>query len=202
MSTRSIIVVTGKPNYNGDDQTIRLYKHSDGYPTGNLPIIRDALTKAIDECNHQAKRWKEDAKSPIPEFMAALLIGESASVYGFGAKVDVYEDDSAIYYSKVTKETLGIQADLEWIYVIDLKNKTLKIYNGDQNNVIKDKTENPMSYVECLREECKSDEGKETLDLITSIEALGFKVNPSKAIKYKKPKSNVVKLKSVKNKGA
>lgn len=52
MSTRSIILVTGKDSYRGE-KTVRLYKHSDGYPTGNLPIIADALKQANKLVNDQ-----------------------------------------------------------------------------------------------------------------------------------------------------
>lgn len=46
MSTRSIILVKGKGRY--CENVIRLYKHSDGYPTANLPIIYNTLKICLD----------------------------------------------------------------------------------------------------------------------------------------------------------
>lgn len=47
MSTRSLIVVTGSGRYNSVE-TFVLYKHSDGYPTGNLPIIEEAFDNTYE----------------------------------------------------------------------------------------------------------------------------------------------------------
>jgi len=187
MSTRSLIVVIGEDTYNGNRIT-RLYKHSDGYPTGNLPIIRDAIAKSQAECAADALRWEGKETTEIRQgHLVGNVIGCAVSVYGMGAVIDTYESDEAQYYApKLKREHLGNQGDLEWIYVIDIKTKSVNIFNGSQTNVIKNKLENPENYCKCLYEEYRADEIKETRDLIKSIQDLGYSVNKKLTIVKKK----------------
>ncbi len=177
MSTRSIIVVTGKGRYN--EETTRLYKHSDGYPTGNLPIIRDALKRSIDQVDDENARWGDDSdmKSNLSvEQVVGHIIGESTSVYGQGAQLE------ETFREKFKQKHLGNQGDLEWIYLVDVTKKTVKVYGGGYSgegpqHAFKKGVVDPLTYVECLREECQKQEAFEIEVAMRKIKQLGFKLN-------------------------
>lgn len=183
MSTRSIIMVTGEHKYNGP-QTCRLYKHCDGYPTGNLPVIKDALKRALDMNAEHDKKYKEDKATPVNvDQLVALIIGETASPYGGGARVDAYDSNDTGWYDSAFKpEHLGNQGDLEWIYVIDLQTKSINVYGGGYTGEVpqhayKKGVVNPMIYAERLKEDFQDGERKETLEVMGQIAELGFEVN-------------------------
>ena len=184
MSTRSIIVITGPQLYGSKNKTIRLYKHSDGYPTGNLPIIERALGRATEMVSSDNARFSKDEPKPIyTETLVGLLIGESTSVYGIGARIDSYEDDTAEYNSEFKPEHLGEQSDLEWIYIIDLEAKTLNIYGGSYGTgleAVNNGPTDPSTYADQLSEEFKEDERNSIKNMVKMVEAWSFKVNPKK----------------------
>ena len=171
MGTRSTILVTGHGNYS--PMTIRLYKHWDGYPTGNLSIIERALESAISLKSRDAARFGNDEKPLTVELVVGKIIGEATDVTGMGAKIEETFQDS------LKPEHFGNQGDLEWVYVIDCDAKTVKMYGGDYQG--KGKTKDPLSYIECLKDEYKTREKHETEKLIRLVEAWGFKVNPKAA---------------------
>lgn len=87
MSTRSIIVITGK-TYSGQSETIRLYKHSDGYPTGNPP--QDTYNKGtvdptsyadnlIEECQDNERKMIHDQIVELKELRFTINGGEDNS---------------------------------------------------------------------------------------------------------------------------
>lgn len=193
MSTRSIIVVTGKSKYNGV-KTTRLYKHSDGYPTGNLPIIEKALMRALRQNQTKAVRFSEPSPQPIGvDQLVGLIIGEATDEYGMGARID----DSGEFLEAFKVSHLGDQWDLEWMYIVDLENKTVSIYGGDFTNgpkaAYKRGTKDPLSYVKKLRRECQADETLATQTVVNDIEAWGFKVNPKN--KQRAARSSITKAK-------
>mgnify|MGYP003657806005 CR=1 FL=1 len=176
MSTRSIIVITGQEVHR-DTQTTRLYKHSDGYPTGNLPAILEALKIANDQIKGQNDRaWTRTEATVTHSQLMGLLIGQCTSAYGMGLRLE------KSYQGELKPIHLGSQFDLEWIYVIDTDKKSLSIYGGGYSGespqkILKEGTVNPMTYAEILREECQEEERKNILKLIDGIEKEGFKVN-------------------------
>lgn len=183
MSTRSIIVVTGRGNYSGD-RTIRLYKHSDGYPTGNLPLIAEALTKAKEQCDAENKRFESSKpKTPIVDQVVGLLIGASSDVYGMGARIDDEDEGKlAIYSEKLKPKHLGNQWDLEWIYIVDLNSNAVKIYGGgytgqSPQHAYRKGMVDPMGYADQLKSEYQDRERQEIQSAINAIKASGFKVN-------------------------
>ncbi len=98
MSTRSIIVITGDGKH-GTAQTIRLYKHSDGYPTGNLPIIAEALTKAKEQCKETNERFQIDnPRTPSVEQVTGLLKGRK------GAWRETWSSNACYYRSHFGSE--------------------------------------------------------------------------------------------------
>ncbi len=201
MSTRSIIVIKGPKKYSDSGEVIRIYKHSDGYPTGNLPILEAALGSCLNELKEHNERFAGMGRNQalLAEFVAARVLGAAASVYGNGASIDAYEDDPAVYEGPLTPEHLGNQGDLEWIYIVDLEQMSVNLYGGGYTGkgpavAFAKGFADPLAYADNLRDECQSPERDETKQLIERITALGFKVN--------KLKDKCVKAKPKNQKGA
>ncbi len=193
MSTRSIIVVTGRDLYD-QDQTVRLYKHSDGYPTGVLPLISEALSKAREQCDADFERFKHKRRLPNVDQVVGILIGAATDVYGMGIRIDACDEDSAIYAEKFESKHLGCQGDLEWIYLVNLNDSTVKVYGGGYTGELPQKTYkigtvDPLKYVDGLYPEYQASERCEIQEAISGIEALGFKVNPKRRHKAKSSKA-------------
>ena len=188
MSTRSIILVKGQGTYY--ENVIRLYKHCDGYPTENLPLIYNTLETCLDMIRDYP--YASFIKKFNPEFFAYKLIGESTTIYGKGAHVDQFENDPAEYDSEFKLEHLGNQFDLEWIYIVDVKQKSVNIYGGGYSGKVpqiafKKGFVNPESYSKQLHDEYQSSTLNEIKKAVKNIESLGFKVNKIKD-KVSKPK--------------
>jgi hypothetical protein len=211
MSTRSIIVFTGNGNYN-QPETIRLYKHSDGYPTRNLVLIVEAIEKAqkiiLDDHNRfirqlhplsktklktfsKLEALKVDPKSIFrkkeytPEMLTGLTIGAATTVYGMGAQLE------ESFESELEPKHLGNQWDLEWIYIVDLIKKDVSIYtnsfkSGPQESFKKGTTD-PVEYASELKEEYQKEEATKIKRLVKAIEDLGFTVNKPNKKYAKKP---------------
>jgi hypothetical protein len=125
MSTRSVIIVTGQGQYG--QETYRLYKHSDGYPSGNLPIIESAIRSAKKQCEVNNARFKPpfiDDKTITPNQLVGHLIGAATSVYGMGATVEFHAQE------EFKPEHLGNQWDVEYVYIVDLALQQVRIYAG------------------------------------------------------------------------
>lgn len=172
MSTRSIIVITGPAQYSGHE-TVRLYKHSDGYPSGNLPIIVEALVNG----KRLQKEYKEETRPLKVETMTGLLIGAATSIYGMGAKPE------ETYMEEFKPEHLGDQSDLEWIYLLNLQNRTVEIYGGGFSGELPQRAYekgvvDPLQYAYQLQSAYRASEIKMIESAIKQIESLGFKVNP------------------------
>jgi hypothetical protein len=187
MSTRSIIIFTGKDQYKRSN-TIRLYQHCDGYPTGVLPHIEAAIEKSEELLSTHATRFKEKEKGTIPpSTLAALYIGDSSDVYGAAARVQLDSEHA------FDVRELGNQGDLEWIYVVDAVERTVCIYGGGYTGqspqaAFKRGTVDPMKYANALKEEYQERERTQIQKLVTYIEAWGYKVNPKK-VRTKKAKA-------------
>jgi hypothetical protein len=194
MSTRSIILITGDGKH-GTAQTIRLYKHSDGYPTGNLPIIAEALSKAKEQCKETNQRFQTDnPRIPSVEQVTGVLIGLATDSYGMGARLDDDGDGKTAFYNEKFKpKHLGRQGDLEWVYVVNLDNNTVKVFGGGYTGdgpqrAFKKGVVDPREYANQLKEEYQESELKAIDESIQAIEATGFKLNPKrKSRKKNKP---------------
>jgi hypothetical protein len=179
MSTRSIVLFTGQGTYS--PETVRLYKHSDGYPTDNLRLIRDALKRSKDINKAQG----DDSLKVPPEGVAALLIGASVSVYGPAACIDDDDGKPAIYYGALFKPAhLSTQCDLEWIYLVNLDAKTVSVYGGGFTGkapqaAYKRGEVDPLTYALKLKQEFQDAAGARILELVAEIETMGYVVNPS-----------------------
>lgn len=187
MSTRSVILITGHESlWNTNPSTRRLYKHSDGYPSGNLPLIASALRLALKQCEVENRRnnnlFPKDPKdrySPSVEQVTGHLIGESTSVFGMGAWPEHKTSEA------LTVNDIGTQWDVEYIYVIDLEKRTVSVYSGNFDSIQKGYlagTINPMS----------EDEGRDKPNpalarAVKAIRALNFTIAPP-GIKPVRPK--------------
>jgi len=152
MSTRSIIVVTNNKKIN------RIYKHSDGYPTHNLEVIAETLEKV------KRKTIKQ-------------VTDTICDTAGGSTRVEYFSNNP-----RLNDASLGLQGDLEWIYIVDLSEKRIDVYGGgyaDQTPMefIKSGTVNPLTYVNQLRDECQGREYKSIYKSMNRLYKLGFQIN-------------------------
>lgn len=182
MGTRSIIIITS------DSYTARLYKHSDGYPTGVLPLLVATIKQAnsiIAEHNARLKcKYTMRTLETTPHLLVGKIIGEASTAYGMGCYLEeVFPDD-------LDPKHLGNQCDLEWIYVINLMDNTLRIYGGGftgelPQSSLEEGTVDPCVYSNSLKNEYQKEERERTLKLVAEIESLGFKINPKRKSRAK-----------------
>ena len=199
MSTRSIIVVTGLGKHK-DHQTVRLYQHSDGYPTGVLPEIYAGLKQALDLILDLEKQMGDDQSRHLSAGLVANCIQcASVDVYGgFAAKPDSDDPGKADYDSPFNTDHLGNQGDLEWIYVLDLGKMELNIYGGEYTGEGPEVAFNkgpvdPESYADKLKTEYQDRERKATQAVVEKLENLGLEINRGKSRKKKSARADLNK---------
>lgn len=192
MSTRSIIMIVGKGNYN-DERSVRIYRHSDGYPSSVLPLIAVVLSKANEQCEADNRRYNSGKpRVPIVEQVVGLLIGASTDTYGMSVRIDEGEDGKpAIYFEKFKVKHLGNQYDLEWVYVVDLNSDSVKVYGGGYSGESPQHTYrkglvDPLSYADQLKKEFQEQERQEIKKAIALIKGTGFTLNPKRKRSAKK----------------
>lgn len=170
MSTRGIIVVTGKTLRN-QDRTVRLYKHCDSYPRENLSLISQAIAYAR---NQQGKNEAHLRVDRIVDFLDG-----KTDFGGTGARCE------ATFHEPFHPMQLGLQCDLEWLYLIDLEREAVFVYGGGYTGKVPSAayykgTISPLVYVRQLKGEYQADERTAIEAAIAAVGATGFTVNPSK----------------------
>jgi hypothetical protein len=190
MSTRSIILVTGDKtgDGSGSQATVRIYKHWDGYPSGNLPVILNAIERAEKMDKDNRERFPgEDKPSRINvDQMTGLIIGESVSIYGTGARVDEDELEespfkrTALYDKPFEPKHMGNQWDLEWVYVVNIPKKNVDVYgNGSYTSAeehVKYQTVHPDTEVKDYKEECKAPALLELQEIYEDYRKVGWTI--------------------------
>lgn len=152
MGTRSIVLLT-----NGK-KTHRVYRHYDGYPTAQLQDLYNSIKgkRAINQVLKAYICINNDFKAHLEESFTEKL--------------------------ELTKKHLGNQSDLEWIYIVDTKNKNIDVYRGGytgkspQSHVKRGLIE-PMSYVENIRDEYKDAEKRVINNAVFDLLSIGYTVN-------------------------
>jgi hypothetical protein len=123
MSTRcNIKLVDGKDE-------LWFYRHSDGYPDGAMPVLELFI------------KWMKDGKirNNISQSSGWLIVlgaleyntiptcEVEPSEYSAGyAKIDTIKEPSDWKVGSI-EPTTGMHGDIEWLYTIDLQEKTIKV---------------------------------------------------------------------------
>ncbi|MEO6970916.1 MAG: hypothetical protein ABI217_08480, partial [Chthoniobacterales bacterium] len=155
VSTRANIVLT-----DGADELI-FYRHSDGYPEGTLPTLKQFLNLVdqgtIRDHVGQAAGW-------------LILIGARE----YGVKLDRSEIDppslGAGMQWKVGayEPTTGLHGDIEFLYVVDLEKRTIRhhkvAYASTWNPRI------PFSFYSGRFNECRPDSNAPKLTMLAAKE--------------------------------
>lgn len=188
MSTRSIIMVTGgDATWSPAKQTIRIYKHNDGYPNDNLQHIINAINKT----NEVLEKWKSfgEQRTVVPAIcFAHAFMASTLTWTGFAAEIDTEDNNPhnpglAIFDDTLKAAHYGDRGDLEWIYAVDVSAKTLKVYHYGYalpETHLKHGTVDPTIYAKQLKKEFQNESKAEILGLCLEIEGLGWKINPEK----------------------
>ena len=120
MSTRSTIIVTD------NSETLYFYRHSDGYPKSVMPI----LNKLID----QVKSGK--LRDNTSQFSGWLIIEGQKEMDNMN-KLFSKDVISTMDWKSSTIEPIGyVYEDSEYIYTVDLENKTVKYQTHEEYNSI------------------------------------------------------------------
>ena len=109
MSTRANIIVT-----DGYNELI-FYRHSDGYPDGAMPLLEAFLSMVQ---NNQIRNNVCQASGWL------VILGYSE--YN-GHTLEMPNGDGLGWKVGAIEPTVGIHGDIEYLYVVDLKNKEIKI---------------------------------------------------------------------------
>lgn len=193
MSTRCIIVVTGAGSHRAERQTVRLYQHCDGYPTWVLPELAKA-TEMAESYIEQNKGWLDvftpDGKPPTLANMPAqgfadFVIAATLGWEGAGARVDAEPDGRpAVSFRPATDlSVFGTQGDLEWVYLADLRARTLTVYGGDFSDPDEHRRRGPVDPRLYARELAEDHRGREFLAIHRAVWVLqgrGWTVTPPK----------------------
>jgi hypothetical protein len=138
MSTRSVVLIRGVGRYGSGNASVRVYQHSDGYPSWMLTELADTTEIAqrlVDE--HVGNRPERFTDRPMPtladmeaETFAGTLMAASLTWYGMAARLDDDHDDTrrAVYQGDYQDAHWGRQSDLEWMYLVDLPARAITVY--------------------------------------------------------------------------
>ena len=121
MSTRCNIKLVDKyPN--GDEEVIWLYRHSDGYPSGVHPTLSKFI-KNIDEGKIR------DNVSQSAGWLILFGADEYGQDWGTDEKYSREEVLNPVHDWKcgAYEPTTGEHGDIEYLYVIDFKKKTVHV---------------------------------------------------------------------------
>ena len=146
MSTRAIINVTD------GRRTLRLRKHCDGYPSDTLDVIKDGLATKPADAQTCADTLLEQSPRHEGRFGGLCL--------------------EQITYGDFTPDTLGCQFDLEWIYVVDLDAKVIRIYGGRYADC------SPQEHYERGMVDYDDDDDVSD-DVLAGLTRLGYTINSS-----------------------
>lgn len=133
MSTRANIIIKDS------DEKLFFYRHSDGYPSGTLPTLNLFLdwvrTGEIRDNVGQAAGWLimlgAIEYNTIPTFE---LTGEPDDTYRYAKISSIAKPGN--WKVGAYEPTTGIHEDIEYLYVLDLDKKSIKVYDSwdDQGN--------------------------------------------------------------------
>ena len=133
MSTRANIVI--KDQYD----KLFFYRHSDGYPSGALPTLNIFLdwvkSGKIRDNVGQAAGWLiiigAIEYNSIPPFKTKKPHFKGGHAYGDISTIEKAQAGGISEWKAGAYEpTTGIHGDIEYLYVIDLDTKTVKVYDS------------------------------------------------------------------------
>ena len=130
MSTRAIIVVTGENRIG--PRAVRLYKHSDGYPTDTLADLVTATERAegyITTRGQDLTIYTQDCSVPALKDMPPPGFAAQVTTAGFYWHGSAYRVDE-VFPSPDGTDIFGDQGDLEWVYHVNLTTRTITVWGG------------------------------------------------------------------------
>lgn len=156
MGTRSAIFIKSQGNNKTVSKWHRFYKHWDGYPTGNLPLIDTIATLH--------NKIKSNSIKSLVELSCQL---NQCKAEFEGTKLDL---KSIMSHSD--------HGDLEWVYILDLDSKEVKVFktHGTAEEVYQGETTNPLDYVKQLLPDYRANEERIITEQLNNLVAKGYKV--------------------------
>ena len=143
MSTRANVVLKESYSYkveNGKMQDVTneliFYRHSDGYPEGTLPTLNIFMewlkSNKIRNNLSQSAGWLVVLGAieygTIPPYKRQESKFEGAPRYGDLNTIEKPKDNGSKWKVGAYEPTTCIHGDIEWLYTIDVENKTLEYH--------------------------------------------------------------------------
>ena len=130
MSTRSQVVI--KDKY-GDE--VVLYRHSDGYPEVAMPPLQLFMSwvrkQKIRDNAQQASGWLiiigAIEYNTIPPYETKKV--SQYTTYGLLETIKMPKDDGRSWKCGAYEPTCGRHGDIEYLYILDLNEKTISCYS-------------------------------------------------------------------------
>jgi hypothetical protein len=121
---------------------------------------------------------------------------------GFVARIDEDHDDDdrlAIYNQPLSLKLFGRQCDLEWIYVVGLRSKSLDVYGGGYESpeeIVPRGLIDPMTYADQLIPEAQAETRTAIATHMSKLMDLGWNLNgsadPARPIKKRSRRTKAV----------
>jgi hypothetical protein len=178
---------------------VRLYKHSDGYPTDVFANIIQTTESAECYIRNNASLltvFREDGQCPGLDEMpsggfAAQLIAAGNTWDGSAYRFDDADPTPAIDTGPLRDDHFGNHGDLEWVYLIDVKSRLVTIWGGrygaTQEHFARGPTD-PRKYADALGVDYREQERATIAAHLVTLRAAGWRVNPTaKTIRRRKP---------------
>ncbi len=150
MSTRSCIYVHGEKS--AQPYAVRLYRHCDGYPSEALAEIAASLQKGD----------AGDIAADLRERGAARMDGS---------------EGGSCEAAALCADLLGRQGDLEWIYFVDEKSKSVSVYGGPPSTPaahVNAGPADPAREIDALYEQYRAETLARILSALEAIGAAGW----------------------------
>lgn len=148
MSTRSCIFIVGAAQDHCEPTVLRLYRHCDGYPEGVLPDLQNTLTTALAKLENA----RRDATAPLPpigaDYLAAAFAVDSSNATRLAVETELVQPPRPKAWTRALLErVLGVQADIEFTYVVDIGAAAVNCYSTKFGVLGKDYAGTPLQHL-------------------------------------------------------
>jgi hypothetical protein len=181
MGCRANVFVTGDlPHAAPRQQTVRLYSHWGGSPEHLLKDL-GAAVQAGERLLAAYRTLRPEARAVTARGFADCVRAASLGGNGFATDLDDRDgiDKPAVFAEAFHAAHFSNQGDLEWLYVVDVNARALRVYggHGTAKELIAQGEANPADYALQLIPQYQRPTRARIRGLVRSLGRLGWAVN-------------------------